>query len=63
MRPLATILGSVGIETVPTGPIVRVTLLIPMSCMGISTGVPRTPTSAMVPPGRTSDAAVSSVSG
>ena len=50
-------------ETVSTRPMVRVTFAIHMSCIGSSTGVPCTPMLAMVPPGRTSDAAVSSVSG
>ena len=46
-----------------TRPIVSVTFWIHMSCIGSSTGMPCTPMLAMVPPGRTSDAAVSSVSG
>jgi hypothetical protein len=39
------------------------TFRIHMSCIGSSTGVPWTPMLAIEPPGRTSDAAVSSVSG
>ena len=50
-------------ETVSTRPMVSVTFWIHMSCMGSSTGTPWTPMLAIVPPGRTSDAAVSSVSG
>lgn len=42
---------------------VRLTLVIHMSCIGSSTGVPWTPMLAIVPPGRTSEAAVSRVSG
>jgi len=63
MRPLATIFSSVGMDTVSTRPMVRVTFWIHMSCMGSETGTPYTPTLAMAPLGRTRDAAVSSVSG
>ena len=50
-------------ESVSTRPMVSVTFWIHMSCMGSETGTPCTPTLAMVPPGRTRDAAVSRVSG
>jgi hypothetical protein len=43
MRPLATIFSRVGMDTVSTRPIVRVTFWIHMSCMGSETGTPCTP--------------------
>ena len=63
IRPLATIFSKVGMDTVSTRPMVRVTFWIHMSCMGSETGAPCTPMLAMVPPGRTRAAAVSRVSG
>jgi hypothetical protein len=63
IRPLATIFSRVGMDTVSTRPIVRVMFWIHISCIGRETGTPCTPMLAMVPPGRTRDAAVSRVSG
>src|SRR6476619_7289874 len=61
--PLATILSSVGIDTVSTSPMVMLMFWIQRSCIGTSTGVPWTPMLATVPPGRTMAAALSRVSG
>ena len=40
MRPLATIVSNVGIDVVSTSPMVSVTFLIHISCIGSSTGTP-----------------------
>ncbi len=49
--------------TTLTRPMVAVTFWIHISCMGSVTGMLCTPMLAMVPPGRTSDAAVSRIPG
>ena len=63
MRPLATILSRIGMETVSTSPMASVMFWIHISCIGSSTGAPCTPILATVPPGRTRESAVRSVSG